>query len=106
MIKYAILIYYYNPSLFTFEHPFIACYRPRDTIAELICRTKAMVLELDNFQYKKMRKLMYLDEAEGRDGECNGMGGHDDNDDHSGDMLSADKGGGEGIFNPSINFML
>ncbi|PAV63512.1 hypothetical protein WR25_07685 isoform A [Diploscapter pachys] len=75
------------------NHPFIACYRPRDTIAELICRTKAMVLELDNFQYKKMRKLMYLDEAEGRDGECNGMGGHEDNDDHSGDMLSADKGG-------------
>lgn len=24
-----------------------------------------MVVELDNFQYRKMRKLMYLDESEG-----------------------------------------
>ncbi|VDP17562.1 unnamed protein product, partial [Heligmosomoides polygyrus] len=27
------------------------------------------VMELDNFQYKKMRKLMYLDEVENKDGE-------------------------------------
>ena len=52
-----------------------------------------MVLELDNFQYKKMRKLMYLDEAEGRDGDYNGVGGADDADDHTGDVLSADRGG-------------
>lgn len=26
-------------------------------------------MELDNFQYKKMRKLMYLDEVENKDGE-------------------------------------
>lgn len=31
---------------------------------ELIRRTKRVVRELDNFQYKKMRKLMYLDEQQ------------------------------------------
>uniref|UniRef100_A0A1I7URI3 non-specific serine/threonine protein kinase n=1 Tax=Caenorhabditis tropicalis TaxID=1561998 RepID=A0A1I7URI3_9PELO len=46
-----------------FRHPFIQKPRPPDTIHELIQRTKNMVMELDNFQYKKMRKLMYLDEG-------------------------------------------
>lgn len=33
-------------------------------ILELITRTKALVSDLDNFQYKKMRKLVYLDEQQ------------------------------------------
>lgn len=49
----------------------------RDTIRELIARTKNMVTELDNFQYRKMRKLIYLDDAEGKDGSdpsvCDGL---------------------------------
>lgn len=56
-----------------FRHPFIQKTRPSDTIQELIQRTKNMVMELDNFQYKKMRKLMYLDEgSEGKDDGGNG----------------------------------
>ena len=31
---------------------------------ELIQRTKAVVRDLDNFQYRKMRKLMFLDEQQ------------------------------------------
>lgn len=31
---------------------------------ELIARTKALVSDLDNFQYRKMRKLVYLDEQQ------------------------------------------
>lgn len=33
-------------------------------ILELITRTKALVSDLDNFQYRKMRKLVYLDEQQ------------------------------------------
>ncbi|KAK5969228.1 Serine/threonine-protein kinase Tao, partial [Trichostrongylus colubriformis] len=51
------------------DHEFITRYDHKGVIHELISRTKAIVLELDNFQYKKMRKLMYLDEVENKDGE-------------------------------------
>ncbi|CAI5445556.1 unnamed protein product [Caenorhabditis angaria] len=54
------------------KHAFIQKPRPPDTIHELIQRTKNQVLELDNFQYKKMRKLMYLDENEGNNSGGNG----------------------------------
>ena len=33
-------------------------------LLELIARTKALVSDLDNFQYRKMRKLIYLDEQQ------------------------------------------
>ncbi|KIH61124.1 kinase domain protein, partial [Ancylostoma duodenale] len=49
------------------NHPFITHPEHRGVIQELIARTKAIVMELDNFQYKKMRKLMYLDEIENKD---------------------------------------
>ncbi|CAI2349558.1 unnamed protein product [Caenorhabditis sp. 36 PRJEB53466] len=61
-----------------FRHPFIQRKRPADTIQELITRTKNMVMELDNFQYKKMRKLMYLDETEGKEGSEGGNGAASD----------------------------
>ncbi|KJH45873.1 kinase domain protein [Dictyocaulus viviparus] len=51
------------------NHDFITRSDHKGVIQELITRTKAIVMELDNFQYKKMRKLMYLDEVENKDGE-------------------------------------
>ncbi|VDM58812.1 unnamed protein product [Angiostrongylus costaricensis] len=53
----------------SFQHGFIAQSNHNGVIQELITRTKAIVLELDNFQYKKMRKLMYLDEVDNKEGE-------------------------------------
>ncbi|KAK6060157.1 kinase domain protein [Cooperia oncophora] len=52
------------------------------------------VMELDNFQYKKMRKLMYLDEVENKDGEHVQGGGCEEVDDIATDsgMLSVEKG--------------
>ncbi|CCD63181.2 Serine/threonine-protein kinase SULU [Caenorhabditis elegans] len=74
-----------------FRHPFIQRSRPSDTIQELIQRTKNMVLELDNFQYKKMRKLMYLDETEGKEG-SEGNGASDDLDFHGNEANSIGRG--------------
>ncbi|CAI4232440.1 unnamed protein product [Auanema sp. JU1783] len=78
------------------QHSFITSARGKDTISELISRTKSVVLELDNFQYKKMRKLIYLDEAEGRDIENTGTHDSDDIDDipSNVDSLSVDRTGG------------
>uniref|UniRef100_A0A7I4YEX0 non-specific serine/threonine protein kinase n=1 Tax=Haemonchus contortus TaxID=6289 RepID=A0A7I4YEX0_HAECO len=76
------------------NHPFITRYDHKGVIQELINRTKAIVMELDNFQYKKMRKLMYLDEVENKDGEQNRGGGCEEVDDIATDsgMLSVEKG--------------
>uniref|UniRef100_A0A158P8S3 non-specific serine/threonine protein kinase n=1 Tax=Angiostrongylus cantonensis TaxID=6313 RepID=A0A158P8S3_ANGCA len=61
------------------NHGFITRSNHNGVIQELITRTKAIVLELDNFQYKKMRKLMYLDEVDNKEGEnaqgSNSLGG-------------------------------
>lgn len=76
-----------------FRHPFIQKPRPSDTIQELIQRTKNMVLELDNFQYKKMRKLMYLDETEGKDGSESNGGTPDDLDFHGNEAHSIGRAG-------------
>lgn len=78
-----------------FRHPFIQRTRPQDTIQELIQRTKNMVLELDNFQYKKMRKLMYLDETEGKEGieGGNGVNLPDDLDFHGNEAHSIGRAG-------------
>ncbi|OZC06299.1 hypothetical protein X798_06710, partial [Onchocerca flexuosa] len=46
------------------QHPFIVNGRLDGVILELIARTKALVSDLDNFQYRKMRKLVYLDEQQ------------------------------------------
>uniref|UniRef100_A0A914WVB1 non-specific serine/threonine protein kinase n=1 Tax=Plectus sambesii TaxID=2011161 RepID=A0A914WVB1_9BILA len=46
------------------EHAFITEPRPVNVLQDLVIRTKAVVRELDNFQYRKMRKLMYLDEQQ------------------------------------------
>ncbi|VIO92007.1 conserved hypothetical protein [Brugia malayi] len=61
------------------QHPFIVNGRLDGVILELITRTKALVSDLDNFQYRKMRKLVYLDEQQSivtdDDEELSGMGG-------------------------------
>ncbi|KAI1731702.1 protein kinase domain-containing protein [Ditylenchus destructor] len=44
------------------NHSFITERRSPNVISELIHRTKMVVRELDNFQYRKMRKLMYIEE--------------------------------------------
>ena len=46
------------------QHAFITEPRPSSVLNDLVIRTKAVVRELDNFQYRKMRKLMYLDEQQ------------------------------------------
>ncbi|TKR77974.1 hypothetical protein L596_018856 [Steinernema carpocapsae] len=45
-------------------HAFITEQRSPTVILDLIARTKGVVRKLDNFQYRKMRKLMYLDEQQ------------------------------------------
>ncbi|WKY01152.1 hypothetical protein Q1695_015281 [Nippostrongylus brasiliensis] len=76
------------------NHAFITRYEHRGIIQELISRTKAIVMELDNFQYRKMRKLMYLDEVENKEGENNQGGGCEEVDEVVTDsgMLSVEKG--------------
>ncbi|EYC39989.1 hypothetical protein Y032_0634g913 [Ancylostoma ceylanicum] len=76
------------------NHPFITHPEHRGVIQELISRTKAIVMELDNFQYKKMRKLMYLDEIENKDNDNTQGGGCEEVDDIVNDagMLSVGKG--------------
>ncbi|VDL82223.1 unnamed protein product [Nippostrongylus brasiliensis] len=75
------------------NHAFITRYEHRGIIQELISRTKAIVMELDNFQYRKMRKLMYLDEVENKEGENNQGGGCEEVDEVVTDsgMLSVEK---------------
>lgn len=46
------------------EHPFVTHGNCERVLLELISRTKALVSDLDNFQYRKMRKLIYLDEQQ------------------------------------------
>uniref|UniRef100_A0AC35G3F2 Protein kinase domain-containing protein n=1 Tax=Panagrolaimus sp. PS1159 TaxID=55785 RepID=A0AC35G3F2_9BILA len=46
------------------NHSFVTDAPSPSIILELIRRTKRVVKELDNFQYRKMRKLMYLDEQQ------------------------------------------
>ncbi|VDN53964.1 unnamed protein product [Dracunculus medinensis] len=46
------------------EHPFLQKKGLEDVIPELIARTKALVSDLDNFQCRKLRKLIYLDEQQ------------------------------------------
>ncbi|KRY46102.1 Serine/threonine-protein kinase SULU [Trichinella britovi] len=45
-------------------HPFISSARPASILFDLIQRTKLLVRDLDHFQYRKLRKLMYLDEQQ------------------------------------------
>lgn len=49
---------------FFFQHPFITSPRPSRVILDLIQRTKAAVRELDNLNYRKMKKILMVDSQE------------------------------------------
>uniref|UniRef100_A0A914RCW6 Uncharacterized protein n=1 Tax=Parascaris equorum TaxID=6256 RepID=A0A914RCW6_PAREQ len=46
------------------QHEFLVGAELNGVLPELITRTKALVSDLDHFQYRKMRKLIYLDEQQ------------------------------------------
>ncbi|KAG8199950.1 hypothetical protein JTE90_006197 [Oedothorax gibbosus] len=46
------------------QHPFITNFRPNRVIMDLIHRTKAAVRELDNLNYRKMKKILMVDSQE------------------------------------------
>ncbi|GMT21143.1 hypothetical protein PFISCL1PPCAC_12440, partial [Pristionchus fissidentatus] len=49
------------------QHSFVRAGHAPHVVVELIARTKRLVAEMDNNQYRKMRKLMLLDERRGGD---------------------------------------
>lgn len=53
-----------NNCVFYFQHPFITSPRPSRVIMDLIQRTKAAVRELDNLNYRKMKKILMVDSQE------------------------------------------
>ncbi|UYV81299.1 TAOK1 [Cordylochernes scorpioides] len=58
------------------QHPFITRPRPSRVILDLIHRTKAAVRELDNLNYRKMKKILMVDgEVTGGDGPLAATGG-------------------------------
>uniref|UniRef100_A0A5S6QQ87 non-specific serine/threonine protein kinase n=1 Tax=Trichuris muris TaxID=70415 RepID=A0A5S6QQ87_TRIMR len=60
------------------KHPFIKRPRTASIIYDLIQRTKTLVRDLDHYQYRKMRKLMYLDEQQsGSSAEVSSLDGED-----------------------------
>lgn len=54
--------------LVLFQHYFIARKRPSNVIIDLIQRTKDVVRELDNLQYRKWKKILNVDIIEGESG--------------------------------------
>lgn len=57
---------YFNPLLL--QHAFITRPRPPNVIFDLITRTKTAVRELDNLNYRKMKKILMVDS---RDNDAN-----------------------------------
>lgn len=52
------------------QHPFIISHRPSRVILDLIQRTKAAVRELDNLNYRKMKKILMVDSQESEVSTC------------------------------------
>ena len=50
--------------LYPFQHIFITCTRPTNVLVDLIQRTKDAVRELDNLQYRRMQKILMVNENE------------------------------------------
>lgn len=46
-------------SVFFLQHAFVQRERPESVLIDLISRTKDAVRELDNLQYRKMKKLLF-----------------------------------------------
>jgi len=45
--------------VFFFQHAFVQRERPESVLIDLISRTKDAVRELDNLQYRKMKKILF-----------------------------------------------
>lgn len=96
------------------QHPFMTRPRSGKVIVDLIQRTKAAVRELDNLNYRKMKKILMIDSQENNEasvveaeddsteddqGSGGGGGGNGGNGSGSG---SAGNGGGEGSKSSSL----
>lgn len=57
------------------QHPFVTRSRSPQVLIDLIQRTKAAVRELDNLNYRKMKKILMIDacETESTVGDADGM---------------------------------
>ena len=61
-----------NKCSHSFQHTFIVRPRPGRVLLDLIIRTKSAVRELDNINYRKMKKILMIDgtsEANGDSGQ-------------------------------------
>lgn len=56
-----------------FQHVFITRTQPNNVIMDLILRTKEAVRELDNLQYRRMKKIL-MTETTSEDASLNGPG--------------------------------
>ena len=66
-----IVISVYNHTkmyLFPWQDPFITKSRLGNVLQELILRTKKAVRDLDNLQYKRMKKILMGDNTESEEG--------------------------------------
>uniref|UniRef100_A0A8D0CLV0 non-specific serine/threonine protein kinase n=1 Tax=Scleropages formosus TaxID=113540 RepID=A0A8D0CLV0_SCLFO len=53
------------PTFLLFQHRFLCRERPMSVVLELIARTKDAVRELDNLQYRKMKKILFQETHNG-----------------------------------------
>lgn len=53
------------PSVFCTQHAFVQRERPDTVLIDLIMRTKDAVRELDNLQYRKMKKILFQEAHNG-----------------------------------------
>ena len=52
---------YFCDEVSSFQHPFLTKSRSATVVLELIERTKNVVRDLDNLQYRKMKKLLIVE---------------------------------------------
>ncbi|KAH9376863.1 hypothetical protein HPB48_009771 [Haemaphysalis longicornis] len=105
---------FFSPVSLRAQHPFMTRPRSGKVIVDLIQRTKAAVRELDNLNYRKMKKILMIDSQENNEasvveaeddsteddqGSGGGGGGNGGNGSGSG---SAGNGGGEGSKSSSL----
>jgi thousand and one amino acid protein kinase len=62
--------------IYILQHQFITRSRPGTVIIDLIHRTKAAVRDLDNLNYRKMKKILMVDSCETESTAGDGEGSH------------------------------
>lgn len=83
------------------QHPFMTRPRSSKVVLDLIQRTKAAVRELDNLNYRKMKKILMVDSLENND--VNAVEVEDDStEDDQGSGGGGSAGGGEGSKSNSL----